>query len=605
MSFRCCLVALVLGCSSESASVRVDVRTDLVAGVEFTHATVTVTGSEERSISVQRVGEDWLDAARMVRFGEVESGATQVTVRLQQFQNIVASRSVLASVEGPTAVSVLLTRSCVGVECDEDESCLDAQCMPQGCISGEEEVCGSINRCESAADCEMRASVCAEPTCRDGNCLSVVNPSLCDAGEICNGIACVPDLQDCATAADCETNLECGQAFCEGGRCQVRPDDAACESGEICHASLGCIQVVTPCMSNTECDDSDPCTSDLCTAGICQHEIDIASCVASECQSVTEIPLLECDALVRLYLATDGASWRRQDGWLANATPCSWVGVTCSDGHVTRLDVSDNGLRGQVPTELEQLTFLIELELYDNGLDGALPVEITSLIRLRNLDLAGNQLSGTLPPEIGRLTSLRTLFLNSNAFDGPLPDTVGDLIVLETFMLQSNAFSGELPSTMASLDRLRFLGVSTNRFTGDLTLFTQMTGLSGLYLEGNNFDGPIPPEIRNLIRMTELSLTGNAFTGPLPPELGELTSLRDLRLSSNGFTGPVPRELQNLPSLDVMWLHDNELEGVVPDGFQNGPITTLSLGGNRCLTAETPALATWLSTLAPQWADGC
>ena len=123
-----------------------------------------------------------------------------------------------------------------------------------------------------------------------------------------------------------------------------------------------------------------------------------------------------------------------------------------------------------------------------------------------------------------------------------------------------------------------------------------MRSLAGLYAGDNNFAGPIPAEIGNLTGLQELSVSGNSLRGPLPPELGELIGLTDLRLSTNGLTGTLPQELQNLPSLD---LHESELEGTIPDGFQNGPIDMLSLGRNRCLTGETPALEASLTSLAP------
>ena len=39
-----------------------------------------------------------------------------------------------------------------------------------------------------------------------------------------------------------------------------------------------------------------------------------------------------------------------------------------------------------------------------------------------------------------------------------------------------------------------------------------------------------------------LNLDGNQFWGPLPPELGALTSLEILDLSKNDFSGAIPTE---------------------------------------------------------------
>jgi len=70
------------------------------------------------------------------------------------------------------------------------------------------------------------------------------------------------------------------------------------------------------------------------------------------CGSVTEIPSSECDALVSLYNSTNGQKWKDNKGWLETTTPCSWHGVSCRSGNVTRLDLSANHLDGVIPSAL-------------------------------------------------------------------------------------------------------------------------------------------------------------------------------------------------------------------------------------------------------------
>ena len=45
---------------------------------------------------------------------------------------------------------------------------------------------------------------------------------------------------------------------------------------------------------------------------------------ASICESVTEIPLSECQALVDFYANVGGESWVTHTGWLQTTTPCTW-----------------------------------------------------------------------------------------------------------------------------------------------------------------------------------------------------------------------------------------------------------------------------------------
>ena len=76
---------------------------------------------------------------------------------------------------------------------------------------------------------------------------------------------------------------------------------------------------------------------------------------------VTFLPAALRDALRDLYTATDGPNWLESLGWMgAEGTECSWHGVTCSDSGETvlRLDLSGNGLIGELPDSLQALSDL-------------------------------------------------------------------------------------------------------------------------------------------------------------------------------------------------------------------------------------------------------
>ncbi|MDM8566892.1 hypothetical protein QUF74_14720 [Candidatus Halobeggiatoa sp. HSG11] len=101
----------------------------------------------------------------------------------------------------------------------------------------------------------------------------------------------------------------------------------------------------------------------------------------------TEIPQVQCEALVALYNSMSGANWTDNTDWNITNTPCSWDRVTCSGSNVTDLNLSTNQLNGSIPPEIGNLT------------------------SLTSLDLIGTQLSGSIPTEIGNLTSVAlTLF---------------------------------------------------------------------------------------------------------------------------------------------------------------------------------------------------
>ena len=120
------------------------------------------------------------------------------------------------------------------------------------------------------------------------------------------------------------------------------------------------------------------------------------------------------DALMALYISTDGAHWTRNDYW-GGDDPCdpTWYGVTCTEGKVTTLDLWNNNLNGSIPAALGNLSSLVVLELDANQLTGPIPPELGNLSSLEWLNLRINQLSGPIPHQLSNL-HLGWLFLHSN-----------------------------------------------------------------------------------------------------------------------------------------------------------------------------------------------
>jgi Leucine-rich repeat (LRR) protein len=153
------------------------------------------------------------------------------------------------------------------------------------------------------------------------------------------------------------------------------------------------------------------------------------------CTDVSEIPQIECEALVALYNSTGGAGWTHNDNWLISNIPSDWYGVTVISGTVSILSLSNNLLVGSLPPELSDLSSLTRLELWMNQINGSLPVELGQLTQLTYLDLIMNQITGSLPPEIGEMTSLVHLDISMNQLSGNIPPEIGNLINLENLML--------------------------------------------------------------------------------------------------------------------------------------------------------------------------
>lgn len=104
--------------------------------------------------------------------------------------------------------------------------------------------------------------------------------------------------------------------------------------------------------------------------------------------------------------------------WSSDTNVCHWVGVTCSRGRVTALNLSSFGLQGTVPSEVGYLFSLQVLDLSLNKLSGTIPPALFNCKGLQYLDLSFNRFSGFVTNGVGNLTRLKELNLHSNYFQG-------------------------------------------------------------------------------------------------------------------------------------------------------------------------------------------
>ncbi|KAH9669699.1 non-specific serine/threonine protein kinase [Citrus sinensis] len=85
-------------------------------------------------------------------------------------------------------------------------------------------------------------------------------------------------------------------------------------------------------------------------------------------------------------------------------SPCTWFHVTCNkENSVTRVDLGNAGLAGELVPELGQLKNLTYLELYGNKLSGKIPSALGNLMNLQSLDLYMNNINGLIPDTLGRV----------------------------------------------------------------------------------------------------------------------------------------------------------------------------------------------------------
>ena len=171
-------------------------------------------------------------------------------------------------------------------------------------------------------------------------------------------------------------------------------------------------------------------------------------------------------ALIALYDATNGPSWANNANWASEAPLRQWHGVTTdADGRVIELSLQENGLRGELPPELGDLSALVNLRLWSNELTGEIPPELARLTQLEQFAVGGNRLRGTIPEWFADFHNLRELHLPTNRFTGPLPRWLGDL-PLRRLILGNNRFDGDIPEEFGNLRNLRALWLGGNDLTG-------------------------------------------------------------------------------------------------------------------------------------------
>ncbi|KAK7306677.1 hypothetical protein VNO77_44629 [Canavalia gladiata] len=305
--------------------------------------------------------------------------------------------------------------------------------------------------------------------------------------------------------------------------------------------------------------------------------------------------------------------------WVAsNSTPCSWIGVQCSHAYnVISLNLTSNGISGQLGPEIGQLHYLKSLVLLSNSFSGKIPSQLGNCSQLEHLDLSKNSFSGEIPNELGMLSELRDLDMSFNRLTGEIPVSIWRVQSLQHVIVHNNSLFGELPLEMTELKHLRNislfdnqfsgviprglginsslvkLDVMNNRFTGNIPPnlcygkklsvlhmgFNQLQGgisydigkcpsLSRLVLKKNNLTGSLPDFESNL-NLTYVDISHNKISGAIPPSLANCTNLMEIHLSMNKFTGLIPSELGKLWHLLVLDLAHNNLEGPLPSHLSN------------------------------------
>jgi len=275
------------------------------------------------------------------------------------------------------------------------------------------------------------------------------------------------------------------------------------------------------------------------------------------------IPFEERTVLIDLFNQTQGVQWLWRTHWLdPNRNEYFWYGVTVLNNHVTSLVLSENDLDGDLPDNLNQLTYIQHLDLSYNKIIGPLPDSVVYLNQLKYLDISSNQLVDTLSSELNYLDQLIFLDLSNNQFYGNIPQTIGEMQALQYLNLGKNQFIGTVPSSFTNLIHLNLLNLSYNQFNGPVPdFFDLLTSLIQLDLSHNQYMGSIPDSLMRATGLQEMRLSYNQLDGPIPVGFDQIHNLQILDLSNNQFSGTIPERLYNTSQLIQLNVSHNLLEG--------------------------------------------
>ena len=305
-------------------------------------------------------------------------------------------------------------------------------------------------------------------------------------------------------------------------------------------------------------------------------------------------------ALDALYEAAGGSGWTVSDGWPDGPLESRHGISVDSSNRVIAIDLSANGLVGELPLELGDLKVLSELRLGGNPqLSGRLPYTLPRIETLRELRYAGTDLcvprevflrdwldgvpehEGTgvdCPPSEER-DVLERIYdsMSGNRWhdssnwltDAPLrewhgvkADGQGRVVGLD---LTHNGLIGPIPADIGALEKLTDLQLFGNDTRGSPlpTELGELANLEFLNLAGIFAAGSIPPRIGKLSNLKVLDLSGNELSSSIPPELGNLTSLVELHLGNNRLVGSLPQQLADAAELRQIHVPDNDLSGAL------------------------------------------
>ncbi|KAL6344163.1 hypothetical protein AAG906_031877 [Vitis piasezkii] len=120
-------------------------------------------------------------------------------------------------------------------------------------------------------------------------------------------------------------------------------------------------------------------------------------------------------------------------------------------------------------------------------------------------------------------------------------------------------------STSSSMDQDNLSCLRSIKSSGITCWSYYTTSVQSIKLQGLGLKGKFPQGIRNCTSLTTLDLSNNNFFGPIPSNINQLIPyVKDLNLSYNKFSGEIPSSMASCVRLNHLVLNKNQLTGQIP-----------------------------------------
>lgn len=164
----------------------------------------------------------------------------------------------------------------------------------------------------------------------------------------------------------------------------------------------------------------------------------------------------EFDVLQAIYESLDGKNWNNK--WDLSDTlsmSAKLYGVEVSEGHIIEINLSNNNLKGVLPSQIFQLPMLKSLNLSNNTISGNVnivtPINDTTVCALATVDFSSNELTGNIGEFIAELPNLVNVKASYNKISRIYPAFDATRINVE---LKNQHISDTLVFDMTSLPSL-------------------------------------------------------------------------------------------------------------------------------------------------------